>query len=199
MVRQVAATTLFLMVTASCAFAQTNARVRGVIEEVKDEALRVKARGAGSVAVKLAENYMVLAVTAAAVSDIKPGMYLSAAALRHRDGTFTAQGILLYPDVARGINEGHFPYDLTPESTITFATVDTLVDAAEGPILTLKYKGGEVKVAVPRPTPVATFDLADASLLKAGAAVLIPGQRQADGTLDATRVFVGRDGLVPPM
>jgi hypothetical protein len=205
MLRLVALITLCLVATASGVAGQTlapaNTRVRGVIEGFSDEVLKVKAReaGSGSVAVKLVDNYMVLAVTPAALSDIKPGVYLSAAAQELADGTFTAQGIYVYPDVARGINEGHYPYDLSPGSTVTFATVESVVEGANGPTITLKYKGGMVKVAVPPPTPIATFDLADATMLKAGAAVFIPGQRRPDGGVDASRIFVGKDGVVPPM
>jgi hypothetical protein len=188
-----------LLATVSLAFAQAPTRVRGVIEKVNNDVLTIKAPGAGPVAVKLADNHMILAVAPAALADIKPGVYLSAASLAESGGRLKARGVLVYPDVARGINEGHYPYDLGPGSTVTYATVNTRVDGAEGATITLKYRGGQVEVAVPSGTPVMTFDLGDAALLKPGAPVFIPGQRQADGTIGASRVFVGKDGAVPPM
>ena len=44
------------------------------------------------------------------------------------------------------------------------------------------------------------FEPGDKSELKAGAQVIIFGaQKQADGTLTAPAVNVGRDGVTPPM
>jgi hypothetical protein len=56
-----------------------------------------------------------------------------------------------------------------------------------------------VRVVVPKDVPIVTFGPADKTMLQPGAHVFIPAQQQADGTVTATRVLVGRDGLVPPM
>jgi hypothetical protein len=47
--------------------------------------------------------------------------------------------------------------------------------------------------------PIVTFGPGDQAMLQPGAHVFIPAQRQADGTVTAGRVLVGKDGLVPPM
>ena len=44
-----------------------------------------------------------------------------------------------------------------------------------------------------------TFQPADASLLKPGAAVFLIAQKQPDGTLTAARVTAEKDGVKPPM
>jgi hypothetical protein len=44
-----------------------------------------------------------------------------------------------------------------------------------------------------------TLGPGDKALLAPGAAVFVPAQRAADGTLSAGRVLVGKDGVVPPM
>src|SRR5689334_11295294 len=61
-------------------------------------------------------------------------------------------------------------------------------------------KDGEKKVVVPPDTPVVTFVASDKSEVKPGAKLIIFGaQKKEDGTLEANRVNVGRDGITPPM
>jgi hypothetical protein len=53
---------------------------------------------------------------------------------------------------------------------------------------------------VPPNTPIVTFVAGDKSELKPGAKIIIFGaNKKEDGTLEAARVNVGRDGITPPM
>ena len=53
---------------------------------------------------------------------------------------------------------------------------------------------------VPPDTPIVSFVAGDKSELKPGARIIIfSATRKEDGTLEAARVNVGRDGLTPPM
>jgi hypothetical protein len=135
----------------------------------------------------------------AALGHIKEGAFVGIAALPKGDGTFVAQELLIFPESDRGTGEGHYPWDLAPGSTMTNATVDVLVERPQGPLLTLRHKGGLVRVVVPTDVPIVTFGPGDRTMLQLGAHVFIPAQQQADGSVTATRVLVGRDGLVPPM
>jgi hypothetical protein len=135
----------------------------------------------------------------ASLADVAIGSFVGIAALPQPDGSLEAIEVLIFPEAARGTGEGHYAWDLLPESTMTNATVADTVAAVGGRTLTLKYKDGEKKITVPPAAPVVTLDPGDASLLKPGAAVFIPARKEADGTLAAGRVLVGRDGLVPPM
>ena len=64
----------------------------------------------------------------------------------------------------RGANEGHYPWDLQPESLMTNATIaDVASGPATGRVLLLKYKDGEKKVFVPKGVPIVTFLPADAT------------------------------------
>ena len=100
----------------------------------------------------------------------------------------------------RGTGEGHYPWDVQPRSTMTNATVSSEVKSADGRRLTLSYKGGEKTVDLPADAPIVSFGPAERSDLKPGASVFIPStQRQPDGELQATRVVVGKNGVVPPM
>jgi hypothetical protein len=188
-----------LIALAQAASAQVPIRVRGAIAKISGQTLTVVSRDNSTVHVRLAGNYTVTGVVKAALGDIKEGAFVGTAALPRADGTFVAQEVLIFPESARGAGEGHYPWDLSPGSTMTNATVDVLVERVEGPLLTLRHKGGIVRVVVPKDVPIVTFGPADKTMLQPGAHVFIPAQQQADGTVTATRVLVGRDGLVPPM
>jgi hypothetical protein len=108
--------------------------------------------------------------------------------------------VLIFPESMRGFGEGHYPWDLRPESMMTNATVADVVTAAKDRVLTLEYKEGEKKVYVPESAPIVTFTNADRSALTPGAHVFIgAAQRQPEGTFTAKRVNVGLKGLTPPM
>jgi hypothetical protein len=83
---------------------------------------------------------------------------------------------------------------------MTNATVAQTVAGTDGQNILVKYKDGEKKVVVPPGTPIVTFLAGDKSELKPGAKIIIFGAtRKDDGTLEANRVNVGRDGITPPM
>jgi hypothetical protein len=199
MLRIAALIAILVAADVTLATAQTSMRVRGTIERIDDQAMIVKSRDGQTLTVKLNPNLGVVAVTKAALADIKAGSFVGAAALRQPDGTFKVQEIVVFPEAMRGSNEGHYPWDLTPGSTMTNATVDALVVQNDGTGLTLKHKDGETKVVVPADAPVVTLGPGDKSLLVAGAGVFVPATRAADGSLSAGRVLVGKDGLMPPM
>jgi hypothetical protein len=187
--------TLALTLIASVAAAQVPIRIRGTIAQVSGRTLTITSRDNSTVEVRLTETAGVVGVVKAALTDIKPGVFVGTAALPQPDGSFKAQEVLIFPEAARGTGEGHYPWDLSAGSTMTNATVDNMVERVEGPVLTLKHKDGVVKVTV----PTVTFGPGDMAMLVPGAKVFIPGQQQADGVVTAGRVLVGKDGLVPPM
>ena len=98
----------------------------------------------------------------------------------------------------RGIGEGSRPFDLAPGSTMTNGTIGSMV-SANGRTITITYKGGEKKVFVPDDVPFVSYAPADRSALTPGANVIVNGTRAPDGTVTATSVSVGQNGLVPPM
>jgi hypothetical protein len=194
--------TLTMVVVATMvaiASAQVPIRVRGAIAKVSGQTLTIASRDNSSVEVRLADTVGVTAVVTAALSDIKTGAFVGAAALPQPDGTFRAQEVLIFPESGRGTGEGHYPWDLSPGSTMTNAAVDALVSGNDGTALTLKHKNGETKVVVPPDAPIVTLGPGDKSLLVPGAGVFVPAVKAADGTLSAGRVLVGKDGLMPPM
>jgi len=174
-------------------------RIRGTIAALDGAKLSVVTREGPTVAITLTEPLAVNAVIALDLSAIKPNSFIGTAAMKRPDGTLVAQEVLVFPESARGSNEGHFPWDLTPESTMTNAPVTATMETATGRTMTLNVKGQTMTAEVPKDVPVVTFEPTDRAALKVGAAVFIGAAKAADGSLSAGRVLVGKDGVVPPM
>ena len=196
------AITLALTFAALPAFAQQpqTLRIRGTIEKVDGQDLVIKSRDGSDLNVKLAENARVLALVKASRADIKPGSYIGVTAMPEADGSQRAIAIHIFPEAMRGTGEGHRPWDLRPNSTMTNAAVESAVASAEGEVVMVKYKDGEKKVIIPADTPIVAYAPGDKAEIKPGAKIIIMGaQKQPDGSLLAPAINVGRDGLTPPM
>src|SRR5258707_1572771 len=133
------------------------------------------------------------------MADIKPGMFVGSAGMMQPDGTQKALEVHIFPEAMRGTGEGHYDWDLRPESKMTNANVATVTDLGKDRVLTVHYKGGEKKVLVPESAAIVSFTPTERGMLKAGAKIFTVAQRQPDGSLTAARVNVGLDGQVPPM
>ena len=175
-------------------------RIRGTIEAVDGPMLSIKSREGADMKVKMTDNVAVFAVVKTDLSQIKEGSYIGVTAMPEPDGTQKAIAVHIFPENQRGAAEGFRPWDLRANSTMTNATVAETVKGREGQNILVKYKDGEKKVLVPPDTPIVTFVAGDKSELKPGAKIIIfSATRKEDGTLEAARVNVGRDGITPPM
>ena len=175
-------------------------RVRGTIEGVLDSAAYVvKTRDGAELRVTLAEKPQIAGIVKASLSDIKEGSFVGVTAMPKADGSLSALEVHIFPEAMRGTGEGHYPWDLRPQSTMTNANVEQIAAAVDGRTLTLKYKDGEKKIFVPADAPIVAYVPGDKSDLKPGAKVLIIAAKQPDGTLQGRAWRVGRDGLTPPM
>jgi acetyl/propionyl-CoA carboxylase alpha subunit len=175
-------------------------RIRGTIEAVDGNKLSIKTREGADVKVTMTDNAAVFAVVKTSLSEIKEGSYIGVSAMPEPDGTQKAFAVHIFPENQRGAAEGFRPWDARANSTMTNATVAQTVKGTDGQNITVKYKDGEKKVVVPPETPVVTFVASDKSEVKAGAKLIIFGaMKKDDGTLEANRVNVGRDGITPPM
>jgi hypothetical protein len=174
-------------------------RIRGEIIGIDALVLQVRTRLGENLTIALDEKYAVSGVARIDVSAIKPGTFVGAASLPQADGTQRALEVLVFPEAARGSNEGHYPWDLQPGSMMTNATVAEIVRVDPDQRMTLRYKDGEKIVVVPPDAPIVTFVPGDRSLVRPGAHVIITATVRPDGSLAASRVAVGKDGLVPPM
>jgi hypothetical protein len=200
--RSLVASLSVIAVLGSVAWAQQppTVRVRGTIEAVDGPLLMVKSREGSDLKVRVTDNVAVFGLAKTSLSEIKPGSYIGVTAIPDPDGTQRAIAVHIFPENQRGVAEGFRPWDLRPNSTMTNATVAESVAGTDGQIILVKYKDGEKKVVVPMDTPIVAFLVGDKSELKPGAKILIFGAtKKDDGTLEAGRVNVGRDGITPPM
>jgi hypothetical protein len=191
-----------MSVLGSAAWAQQppSVRIRGTIEAVDGPLLTVKSREGTEMKVRLTDNVAVFGVAKTDLSEIKQGSYIGVTAMPEPDGSQKALAVHIFPETQRGAAEGFRPWDLRPNSTMTNATVAETVAGTEGQNILVRYKDGEKKVVVPKDTPIVTFVAGDKSELKPGARIIIfSATRKEDGTLEAARVNVGRDGITPPM
>jgi hypothetical protein len=192
---------LALVLTVGTASAQQPpVRVRGTIEKVDGNMLLIKSRDGTDVKVKLNDNAQIGGVAAAKLSDIHQNSFVGITAMPQPDGTQKAIEVHIFPEARRGAGEGHRPWDLVPNSTMTNANVETLVTGVDGPMLTMKYKDGEKKIMVPNNATIVEFVNASRDELKPGAKVFVAnGTKEADGTISTGGINVGKNGITPPM
>ena len=191
---------LALVFATSTTWAQETMRVRGTIERVEGQMLVVKSRDGAELKVVLSDNATTVGIAKASLSDIKSGTFVGVTAMPQPDGSQKAVEVHIFPEAMRGTGEGHYPWDLRPQSTMTNANVEQMVTGVDGQTLTMKYKDGEKKIIVLADTPIVAFVPGNKSDLKPGARIFIAAaKKQPDGTLQAARVNVGKDGLTPPM
>ena len=193
---------VLLVVFSALSLAQTPpppVRVRGTVEKLENNVMTVKAADGKTVDVKLADNYTVVGVSRAKIADVGAGKYIGTTTLGERNGGLVALEIHIFPEAMRGVGEGHYAWDLKPDSKMTNGNVADVKAVGKDHMLTVQYKGGEQKVLVPGNAKVVLFAPGEHSALKKGAHIFSVTQRQPDGSLTAARVNVGVKGTVPPM
>jgi len=184
--------------SSAAATAQTM-RVRGTIEEAEGHALTLKSHEGAALTLTLTGNARIVTVVKASMADIREGTFLGSAAMPQADGTQKALEVHIFPEQMRGTGEGHRPYAPVANATMTNgAAAGATVSGIDGATITLKYKGGEKKIVVPPNVPIVRYEIGSFADLKPGAAAtVLAATKKPDGTLEASRINVGRDGVVP--
>jgi Domain of unknown function (DUF5666) len=170
--------------------------VAGSLTSVQGQDVNVETKS-GPARVRLSDKTVIRGEVPIKFSEITSAMYVGATAKKQPDGTFLATRLHVFSEDQRGISEGHRPLSSAPAGsglTMTNANVETVEDVAvqnvKGRMLTLKYKGGEIKVLVPPDAPVVKRVLGDRSLLRPGAEVSVQATEAADGSKTATQITV---------
>jgi hypothetical protein len=187
--------------TSISAFAEdTPGRVRGTLQRMDGNNLTIATKSGKEADVPLKDGAPIIAVTKGAMSDIKSNSFVGITAMPQPDGTQKAVEVHVFEESLRGVGEGHYPWDLMPNSTMTNGAVAQQVEKVEGNTLQVKYKDGEKTIVVPKDAEVVNLVAGSKADLKTGAHVFIPRwEKQGDGTWQAAVVVVGRDGITPPM
>ena len=190
------------LITATAAVAQTTpTRIRGTISAIDGKTVTIATREGPTVKVNLADNWTVNLVAPLTMPDIKQGGFVGIASLKGPDGSLNALEVLVFPAAMQAAKpgEGHYPWDLQPESMMTNATVAAVAAGGDGQTLKLEYKDGTQTIKVKPGTPIVTFLPGTQADAKVGAKVFVGAAKAADGTLTAPRLNVGKDGMTPPM
>jgi hypothetical protein len=191
---------LAAVIAASCAAATAQTlRVRGTIEKADGNVLTLKSTDGAELKLTLNDNALIVAVVKASMAEIKEGTFLGSAAMPQPDGSQKALEVHIFPEQMRGTGEGHRPYAPVPNSTMTNgSTSGATVAGVDGSAILVRYKDGEKKIVVPPGAPIVRYEIGGKGDLKPGARfTVIAATRKPDGTLEANRINVGRDGVVP--
>jgi hypothetical protein len=173
-------------------------RLRGEVEAVSATTMTLKTAEGREAKVALAPGFSVGGVVPAKASDIAKGSYVGVGAKPQPDGTLLAVQVFIFPEAMRGTGEGHRPWGVLPDSTMTNATVAETVSRVDGTGLVLNYPGGEQKVSI---TPDATILMAapaEPSELKVGTQVAMTASRDADGSYKTSRITIAKGGAKLP-
>jgi hypothetical protein len=190
------------LIAASCTIASAQpaptVRIKGTIEKVDGNTLTLKT-GDGEAKLTLAGNAQVVVVVKASMADIKENTFLGSAAMPQPDGTQKALEVHIFPEAMRGTGEGHRPYAPVKGSTMTNgATAGATVTGVDGSAIKVRYKDGEKLIVVPPNVPIVRYEIGGAADLKPGGHfTVLAATKKPDGTFEAARINVGRDGVVP--
>src|SRR6201990_1971569 len=196
--RALAALSFALIFIALPASAQETVRIRGVIENVDGPVYLVRNRDGAELKLTVTDNPLYVAIAPATMADIKPGMFVGSAGTMQPDGTQKAIEVHIFPESMRGTGEGHYDWDLKPNTKMTNANVEQTVGGVDGQMLSVKYKGGEKKLLVTPETVVVTYVAGSKDDLKPGTKIFVSAaKKQPDGTLQTPRITYGRDGAGP--
>jgi len=199
-VRLLTCLTALLAIAVTASAQTTPTRIRGAITAIDSNVVTIATREGNTVKVTMADNWSVIMVVPLSMADIKENSFVGVASLKGPDGKLNALEVLVFPEAMRGSNEGHYPWDLAPESMMTNATVSTVVASDGGQTLTLKYKGDGTQTITVKPgVPIVTFQPGQRADAKPGVKIFMGAQKAADGSFTAMRIAVGKDGMQPPM
>jgi hypothetical protein len=186
--------------TATAGFAaDRQIHLRGEVTAVSATELTVTDRKGVKTTVKLPEQMQVVDVSRTDIDAIKENSYLGVAAAPAPEGKVRALGVMVFPEQARGLNEGHFPWDMGDRSTMTNATVAKVTRKASATELEMRFGGKTQQVILDKATIYGQFVQGKRELIVVGAKVVVAGAVAADGGTSANFVMVGRDGFLPPI
>jgi hypothetical protein len=180
------------------AAAQETVRIRGTIERIEGPVYVVKNRDGAELKLTVTDPPLFVAIAPSTLADIKQGMFVGSAGTMQPDGTQKAIEVHIFPESMRGTGEGHYDWDLKPNTKMTNANVEQTVAGVDGQVLSVKYKDGEKKILVTPETVVVTYVPGSKDELKPGTKIFVAAaKKQPDGTLQNPRITYGRNGAGP--
>ena len=173
-------------------------RLRGTVAKLDGAVLSVVTREGPTVMVTLPEGFQPTALKRLSMDAITPNSFVATVAGPAADGTLQSSYVLIFPEALRGTGEGHYDWDLAPGTSMTNATVTSMVQASAGRKLTMVYKGTPIDIVVPPDAPILSSIPASRDDLKPGARVFMTAAKTGEASYTALRVTVAKDGVNPP-
>jgi hypothetical protein len=182
--------------------------IRGQITKVDGSIIFVKTGDGKTLRIGLTNDTTFISLTKGTFTDVDLGVYVGAVAVKLEEyspivrdsAVWLHKGfeLRIIDESLRGIALGHKKWDLTPDCIISHGWIDDV----EVRVLSIKWGPtdyDETDVEVPRDVPIHKMSLGDRSLIKQGAHVFAGAQKGTDGKYVGMFVFVGKDGIVPPL
>ncbi|MDB5934823.1 MAG: hypothetical protein JWQ01_2167 [Massilia sp.] len=181
---------------------------RGQIVRVDNPSFVLKTKDGKTVRIAVTDATTTISLSKGSFSNVDFGTYVGAVAVKldeyspivRDSAVWLHRGyeLRIIDEELRGIALGHRKWDLTRDSIISQGWVDDI----ETRVLSIKWGPtdyDETDVEVPRDVPVLRMSLGDKSLITNGAHVMVGANKLADGKFEAAFIFVGKDGIVPPL
>lgn len=198
-IRHLASASSLLLATHAALAADKPIHLRGEITSVSAQQIEIRARNGARTTVQLPATHQVLDVSKTTLATVAENSYLGIAAAPAPGGKVRALGLMVFPEGARGLNEGHFPWDMGPKSTMTNATVAKLVKKGDSAELEMRFGEKTQAVLVDNATSIGQFVPGKPELVAVGAKVMVIANQAEGGPVNAQIVLVGRDGFLPPL
>jgi hypothetical protein len=175
--------------------AHGQARVRGTIEKADGNTLWVKSWEGESLPIKLKDGTAVTGVAKAAIADIRQNSSIRIIEMPRSECTWTVTAV----DVTEAGSNANAQRArvLTPCPPRATCTPGVRYLTMDGTMLTVMTINGEKKIST-NDTPIIRFVEGDKSELKPGAKIIGAFTKLPDGSLEATGINFGLDGIVPP-
>ena len=172
-------------------------RIRGTVDKLDGDTLTVKAKDGSTQTITVADK-SVQYLQKKSLSDIKAGDFLASTGMKGTDGKIHAIEVRIFPK-ATPDGGRQFPWDLSPDSVMTNATVGQVTQTPDGPLVHVTFTGGESEYTIGPDVPILAGVDGDKSLLEPGKAVFVIAKKGDDGKLTSLRIYVEKDGVKPPM
>ena len=177
--------------------------------EVEDSSIVVKTRDGETVRLAMSDELTIITLAKGSFTKVEFGSYVGSVAIRMdelspivRDSeSWLHKGfeLRIIDEELRGIAAGTKKWTLPVGSIAAHGWVDDMEDR----IISIKYgptPKEETDVEVPRDVPVLNMALAeDRSLIKPGTHIFGGVIKDEDGNNVVVFLFVGKDGIVPPL
>ena len=179
---------------AAVAYGQDPVHFRGTIQKLGADSIVINQISGDTITIMAPKE-----TTAAA--NIVAEKFIGVTALALPDGSLKALEVHIFSEAGRGIGEGHYPWSLLPDSTMTNANISSMVESVDGAVMSLAYKdGGSQKVVIPPGVPVAKLELVNNwSPMEVGSHIFVVASEGDDGQFSAIAVVIGLRGTTPPM